>query len=241
VTNPFLHYRPAVDLWEMAVQALSPADKLQFEFSRVDRSVILNDVLAVVIAKKQTAMEKRWKYTKRNGDVIILRDVFEKIIVWVNKFKEAGDVAVQYDPTHASLPWVAIRVLLQITVNDSQTFGAMAQGVEFISNLIARYAIVEHLYLQKPSAAKHQLTQAITKLYVGVLKYLLKSRRFYDRSLAGERLLTSFLFKTLLKFSRAHGIEYCPNCRDSCRRIPQQNIGVANRGRCLRPTCRRGM
>lgn len=178
----------------MAVQALSSAEKQQFDFSRVDRSVILNDVLADVMAKRQTAMEKRWKYTKRNGDIIILRDVFEKIIVWVNKFKEVGDVIVQYDPTHASLPWVAIRILLQIMVNDSQTFGAMAQGVEYISNLIARYAIVEQLYLQKASAAKHQLTQAVTKLYAAVLKYLSKARRFYDRNLAGERFLAlSFL------------------------------------------------
>lgn len=225
----------------MAVQALSPEDKQQFDFSRVDRSVILNDVLAVVTAKRQTAMEKRWKYTKRNGDVIILRDVFEKIIVWVNKFKEAGDVVVQYDPTHASLPWAAIRVLLQIMVNDSQTFGAMAQGVEYISNLIARYAIVEQLYLQKPSAAKHQLTQAVTKLYAAVLKYLLKARRFYDRSMASERFLAPFPLKTLLNFPRAHSIKHRTNCRDSCRRMPQQNIGVANRSRYLRPTCRRGM
>jgi hypothetical protein len=223
----------------MAVQALKPADKLQFDFSRVDRLGILKDVLAAVVEKRQTAMQNRWKYTKRNGDVVILRDVFEKIIAWVNKFMEVGDVAVQYDPTHASLPWAAIRGLLQITVNDSQTFGAMAQGVEFVSNLITRYAIIEHLYLQRPSAAGHQLIQAIIKLYAAVLKYLLKARRFYDQNFASEYFHYPLPLKTILNFSRAHGFEHRPNCRDSCRRIPEQNIGVANKRRCLRPTCRR--
>ena len=44
-----------------------------------------------------------------------MRDIFEKIIVWVDKFKALGDVAVQYDPAHASLPWAGVRFLLQVS------------------------------------------------------------------------------------------------------------------------------
>lgn len=33
----------------------------------------------------------------------------------VNKFKEIGDVAVQYDPSHAALPWVGVRMVLQVS------------------------------------------------------------------------------------------------------------------------------
>jgi hypothetical protein len=29
-------------------------------------------------------------------------------------FKQVGDVAVQYDPAHAALPWAGIRFLLQV-------------------------------------------------------------------------------------------------------------------------------
>lgn len=35
-------------------------------------------------------------------------------MVWVNKFKEVVDVAIQYDPVHAALPWAAVRFLLQV-------------------------------------------------------------------------------------------------------------------------------
>jgi hypothetical protein len=165
---------------------MNDKDALQFTVRDTDRLAILNDVLAAVEAKKQSCMQKRWKFTKRNGEVIIIRDLFEKIATWVNKFKDVMDVAVQYDPTHASLPWAGIRLLLQVAVNDNQTFGAMAEGVAFVSNVITRCAIIEDLYLPGVSAAKHQLTQAIIKLYTATLKYLLKASRFYGRNTAGN-------------------------------------------------------
>ena len=165
---------------------MSDKYKLHFDFSRTDRLAILKDVLAAVEAKKQTCMKKRWKYTNRNGDDVILRDIFEKMVRWVNKFKQVGDLAMQYDPTHASLPWAGIRLLLQVVVNDIQTFGAMAEGVEFVSNLITRYGIIEQLYLQRLSATKDQLSEAIIKLYAAVLKYLSKAIHFYGRNSAGE-------------------------------------------------------
>ena len=58
-------------------------------------------------------MEKRWKYKKGDKEIII-RDKLEKVVVWVNKFKELGDIAVQYDTGHASLPWAGIRFILQV-------------------------------------------------------------------------------------------------------------------------------
>ena len=46
---------------------------------------------------------------------IIVHDQLEKIIAWVNKFKEIGDLAVQYDPVHAALPRAGVRFFLQVT------------------------------------------------------------------------------------------------------------------------------
>ena len=73
-----------------------------------------------------------------------------------------------------------------MAVNDSQTFGAMADGVQHVSNLITRYAILEKLYLQANTVAmaKDQLSQSIVKLYTTILKYLSKARRYYDRNTA---------------------------------------------------------
>jgi ankyrin repeat domain-containing protein 50 len=67
----------------------------------------------MVEKKREECEEKRWKFNI-NGRQIILRDVAEKVIVWINKFKEIGDVAVNFDPIHAALPWAGVRFLLQV-------------------------------------------------------------------------------------------------------------------------------
>jgi len=185
-----------------AVKTLSDKDRLSIDFNRVDRLKALEDVMVAVEEKRRSCLEKRWKYKNSKGEDVILRNLFEKIAVWVGKFKEVVDIAVQYDPMHAALPWAAVRLVLQVkafhhllntpetkclqmTVNDSQTFGAMAEGVELVSNLITRYTIVEQLYLQKPSSAKDQLTQAILRLYSTVLIYLSKAKSYYQRNTFG--------------------------------------------------------
>ena len=103
-----------MDLWDKAVEALRDKHKHDVDFQRTDKNAILADVLEEVKKKKQACIERRLKYKRKNGDVIILYDVYEKMVKWVMKFKEIGDVATQYDPGHAALPWAAIRFLLQV-------------------------------------------------------------------------------------------------------------------------------
>lgn len=57
--------------------------------------------------------QEKWKFNV-GGKVINLRDRAEKILEWVDKFKQIGDIAIQYDPVHAALPWAGIRFLLQV-------------------------------------------------------------------------------------------------------------------------------
>jgi hypothetical protein len=60
-------------------------------------------------------MKSRWKYTRKSGETVIVRDLFEKFVRWIDMFKEIGDVAIQYDPAHAALPWAGIRLILQVS------------------------------------------------------------------------------------------------------------------------------
>jgi hypothetical protein len=39
---------------------------------------------------------------------------FEKFLNWMDRFKEIGDIVVQFDPVHAALPWAAVRLLLKV-------------------------------------------------------------------------------------------------------------------------------
>ena len=179
-------------LWLQAVQSLSAQDREEVDLSRGDKLLVLADILEIVEQKKATCLEKRWKYKKGDREIVI-RDQLEKVIAWVEKFKAIGDVAAQYDAAHASLPWAGIRLVLQIVVNDSETFGAMVEAVEYISNLITRCAILENLYLRGSSlaSATDHLKDAIVKLYISVLRYLCRARKYFARSTAKRMLASS--------------------------------------------------
>lgn len=170
------------DLWKLALSSLSDEDKLSIDLTRADRVAILEDILVAAEAKRQTCIQKRWKYKRENGKTVILRDVCEKVIKWVNKFKDIGDLVMQYDPAHAALPWAAVRLLLQLSINDVQKFGAIAECLEHCSRCITRCSIVELLYLQETSAAKKNLEDALLRLYAAILTLLSKALRYYGRS-----------------------------------------------------------
>jgi len=73
----------------------------------------IDDLLSFTGRLQEECEEKSFKFSF-NGKEIIMRDVAGKIIFWLSKFKEAGDIAVNFDPVHASLPWAGFRFLLQV-------------------------------------------------------------------------------------------------------------------------------
>ena len=184
------------DLWTIAIGRLVDDDKAQLDIYRTEKIAVLYDILSLVKAKQTTCLQKRWKFKKNSGESLVVRDLVDKIAVWVGKFINIGDTAVQYDPSHAALPWAAVRFLLQITLNDAQTFGAIAEGVETVSRLISRYAIFEVAYLQPsnhtPFQAQKMLSEALISLYSAMLTWLAQAGRYYKQSTA-ERLARSIV------------------------------------------------
>ena len=71
-------------------------------------------------------------------------------------------------------------------MNDVETFGSMAEGLEHVSNLITRYAIFENLYLHVGSAVEDQLADAIVGLYTAILTYLSNAKRYYTLNTGGS-------------------------------------------------------
>lgn len=109
------YFRRGPDLWEIAQRQID-GDLSSFPVSDTsDRRDILADILVIVREAEQASLQKRWKWKNRKGEVVILRDVFAKIAVWVDRLKSIGDIIVQYDPVHSALPWAAARFLLQVS------------------------------------------------------------------------------------------------------------------------------
>jgi hypothetical protein len=174
--------------WGKALQLLNENDKLQLQVdpARKDYVGILTEVLGIAAEKKQLCIKKAWKFTRRDGKVVIIRDLFEKIAVWVQKFKDVGDIAISFDPGHAALPWAAVRFLLTIAIEDTQTFGAMVEGIEKITMLITRCAVLEQLYPKSGFSDETGIEQVLVGLYVAILKFECSAIRFYGRSTASK-------------------------------------------------------
>ena len=174
-------------LWAEAAD-LAGDDTSGMDHSSTGSHVSIEDVHAAVQNKLDECTRKRWKYIRSDGQKVVLWDVLNKIVKWVNKFKEIGDVAIQYDPGHAALPWAAIRFLLQASVSSVETFGHMLEGVELSSKIIATYAEVEHTCLKGVSKLKAQLADALVKIYASVLAFFSRARRYFGQS-SGKRAL----------------------------------------------------
>lgn len=63
----------------------------------------------IEMAKEQRGIciQKQLKLTW-DGKIVILRDVVDKVLTSIERFKEVGDI------THAVLPWVGFRLLFQV-------------------------------------------------------------------------------------------------------------------------------
>ena len=57
--------------------------------------------------------DKRWQWSFR-GHVVILRDEADKVVLWLDRFKSAGDVVANVAPLHVGLPWAGVRILLEV-------------------------------------------------------------------------------------------------------------------------------
>lgn len=78
-----------------------------------DQEASLQSLQDAVVKAQTRCIEKQWKLS-RNGKTIILRDVLAKLLGWLNRFMSIGDVVVQYDPSHAALPWAGVKFLVQV-------------------------------------------------------------------------------------------------------------------------------
>lgn len=154
----------------------------------------IKDLIDLTDVSYKKSVDKRWKYTRSNGEVVVIRDLFAKITKWVDIFQKIGDVAVSYDVSrHSTLPWAATKFILQIAVADVKKNGAIIEGLTDICYMVNFYAIVEERYLAvRPlPAAATELRNALIRLYAPVLLYLSNAKRFMEEESRLKRIVKS--------------------------------------------------
>ncbi|GKT51761.1 uncharacterized protein ColSpa_11942 [Colletotrichum spaethianum] len=136
------------------------------------------------------ALPKNWRFTKRSEEVILVRDLLEMIVDWINSFKAIGDTVGQFDPTHAALTWAAVRFLLQIAVSEVELFGALVNDcihltaliVEYIARMMVRYRAFEAFYLRgSQSEMEKTLGDFLVHLYAEILTHPSYAVMFFEK------------------------------------------------------------
>ncbi|KAL9636227.1 MAG: hypothetical protein Q9164_002953 [Protoblastenia rupestris] len=188
----------ADDLWNLAAAKLNEKDKSTLKYLHTSTGKP-SDLLAAVEGKKEECKKRQWAIRRSGGkDAIILRDVFSKIATWIQKFVEAGDVASNYDPGHAALPWAGVRFLLK----DVQQYAAAMEGLERVVKLMTWSSIIEKLYHDSSSEEVEQLKLSLIETYESVLRYLVKAYRYFSKSTADRALSNVLSFHD--KFQEHH-------------------------------------
>lgn len=100
-------------LWDRALASLDPKKKKSLQIDEGTSQLNIDSIIEEAGSKRDQCVEKRWKFwiVDMKFD---LSEKAERIIACLNKLKEIGDVAVQYSPGRAALPWAAIRLVLQV-------------------------------------------------------------------------------------------------------------------------------
>jgi translation initiation factor RLI1 len=103
----------AGNLWDRALADSPEKDRNTLMADETRSKLDIDELLDAVRVKREMCLRNQWEFKFRDR-VINLRDQADKIISWLVKFKEVGDIAIQHDPSHAALPWAGIRFMLQV-------------------------------------------------------------------------------------------------------------------------------
>lgn len=105
------------DLWTTAYNELPVDNKQGLEHvnstdgDKLEKIEEVEQLLERAMQAKRENIASQWKL-QWGGKEVNVREKAEKIVGWITRFKETVDIAVQYDPVHAALPWAGIRFIL---------------------------------------------------------------------------------------------------------------------------------
>jgi hypothetical protein len=99
--------------YEIAITKLNENEKSQVDSDKLS-SCTVQSALEEADKARAERDESKWRYTKKDGEVIVLRDSFDRIIEGFTKYADCISIAIQHQPEVTSLVWAAARFLIQV-------------------------------------------------------------------------------------------------------------------------------
>ncbi|KAI9839239.1 MAG: hypothetical protein M1819_003233 [Sarea resinae] len=185
----------ASNLLENTLKRLSDRDRATLQDHLPTDSSDIGDSLEQALdaakEKHQCCVEKRWTLTFA-GRAITLQDEADKVVRWLNRFKAAGDIAVNADPLHAGLVWAGIRLLLEVAVSDANQMTSLLVGCETVLYMVNRLKVYMDFWHELPATlARANFGNALTDLCSHILHFLALAIQTYQAA-TFKRATTAF-------------------------------------------------
>jgi hypothetical protein len=100
--------------YEIAITKLNEDERSQVDSDRLSPCTV-QSVLEEADKARAERDESRWRYTKKDGEVVFLKDRFDKIIGGFMKYADCVGMTIQHQPEVTSLVWAAARFLIQVS------------------------------------------------------------------------------------------------------------------------------
>lgn len=140
--------------------------------SNADAGLALTSALNEAQKKQKVCRGKPW-VCQVGKHRVQARDVAEKVVKWLDRFKSVLDVAVSADPIHAALPWAAVRVVLEIAATEQRQMTALLSGLNIVLFMGHRMLVYYELLAQTSAGqARDNLVAALIRLEALILEFL---------------------------------------------------------------------
>ncbi|KIW99831.1 uncharacterized protein Z518_10759 [Rhinocladiella mackenziei CBS 650.93] len=147
-----------------------------------DVDAIVQQALTATRQKQAICQAKRWVFTFR-GHTVVLRDKADNIVKWIERFKQAGDIASNADPVHVGLPWAGIRLLLEAAVSEQNQMATLLLGLETSLYLSHRLQVYMGYWAILPaSPARVNFESCLVEFHALILRFLAGAIRIYQKS-----------------------------------------------------------
>ncbi|KAF2120405.1 hypothetical protein BDV96DRAFT_324449 [Lophiotrema nucula] len=196
-------------LWDDALRRLSAEEgvmiKQVMEASTGEVKREIKHVRDTIQSKIDVLEQGKWTFSF-GGKVFSFREEASKVMRWLDRFKQAGDVAVNVDPLHAGIPWAMIRFILQAGLADHDQLCAVFVGLERVAYLDDRCDAYFRLYMDCKypvlGSIHSNLTRAVSELYFLILRFLCTSLKLLDKGTVVRFLTAVWGSEVILNFDQ---------------------------------------
>ncbi|KAI9730863.1 MAG: hypothetical protein M1834_005581 [Cirrosporium novae-zelandiae] len=167
-----------IERFEKILNDQSKTKQTTITLGNEDTATKEDQMSALVNKQLKNMNEEKWRI-KLIGKVVEVREQVDRVVSVVRAVKEFISPFAGIDPIHAGLP------LAGLLVNDSQERADAIYGLEYITELVRRFAAIEYIYLQDEECTyKEELEVVVIKLYSQILEYETRAACQFDRNTA---------------------------------------------------------